>query len=64
MRGRDAQFHLRNCQFTVMSDDGEKIIIKIRKRSHTPILMGVEKLRRPFSVPWLDNKAVEIEWTA
>jgi len=44
--------------------DGNKIIIKIRKRAHTPILKGVEKLKRPFPVPWLDNKTVEIEWTA
>ena len=44
--------------------DGEKFVVKIRKRSHTPILMGVEKLQKPFSVPWLDNKTIEIEWTA
>lgn len=44
--------------------DGEKFVIKIRKRSHTPILRGVEKLQMPFNVPWLDNKPMEIEWTA
>ncbi|MBT9142292.1 MAG: hypothetical protein DDT37_01806 [Firmicutes bacterium] len=44
--------------------DGEKFIIKIRKRSHTPILMGVEKLRNPIVVPWLGNRTVEIVWTA
>ncbi len=43
--------------------DGEKFIIKIRKRSHTPILMGVEKLNKPFAVPWLNNTTVEIVWT-
>lgn len=44
--------------------DGEKFLIKIRKRSHTPILMGIEKLQTPFKVPWLKNKTVEIVWTA
>ena len=44
--------------------NGEKFVVKIRKRSHTPILMGVKKLQNPFPVPWLDNKTVEIEWTA
>jgi len=43
--------------------DGNKITIKIRKRAHTPILKGVEKLNKPFRVPWLDGKNVEIVWT-
>ena len=44
--------------------NGEKFVVKIRKRSHTPILKGVEKLQTPFNVPWLNNKTIEIEWTA
>ena len=44
--------------------DGNKFLIKIRKRSHTPILKEVEKLKYPFQVPWLNNKTLEIEWTA
>ena len=43
--------------------DGKNIIIKIRKRAHTPILKGIEKLNKPFQVPWLDGKTVEIVWT-
>jgi hypothetical protein len=43
--------------------DGERFIIKIRKRAHTPILMGVPKLQRPFTVPWLNNKSLEIIWS-
>ncbi len=43
--------------------DGEKFIIKIRKRSHTPILLGIEKLNKPFVVPWIDNTTMEIVWT-
>lgn len=43
--------------------DGNKFIIKIRKRAHTPILKGVEKLNKPFVVPWLENKTIEIIWT-
>ena len=43
--------------------DGKNFQIKIRKRSYTPILMRVKKISEPFSVPWLDNKTVEIVWT-
>ncbi|OHC06749.1 MAG: hypothetical protein A3J92_07715 [Planctomycetes bacterium RIFOXYC2_FULL_41_27] len=44
--------------------DGENFTVKIRKRAHTPILLGVEKLQQEFSVPWLDNRKIKIEWTA
>ncbi len=44
--------------------DGTRFMIKIRKRAHTPILKEVEKLQTPFHVPWLENKSVEIVWTA
>ncbi|MCK5535621.1 MAG: transposase [Bacteroidales bacterium] len=43
--------------------DGNKFVIKIRKRTHTPILKDVEKLQNPIAVPWLDNKKLEIIWT-
>ena len=44
--------------------DGNNFKIKIRKRAHTPVLKEVEKLQKPFQVPWLSNKSVEIIWTA
>lgn len=44
--------------------DGNKFLIKIRKRAHTPILKEVEKLQKPIYVPWLDGKSIEIIWTA
>ena len=44
--------------------DGNRFMIKIRKRAHTPVLKEVQKLQTPFHVPWLDNKFVEILWTA
>ncbi len=47
-----------------MEFDGKEFIIKIRKRAHTPILLGVEKLTKPFRVPWLDNMPMRIVWTA
>ena len=43
--------------------DGDKFLIKIRKRAHTPILKDVAKLQNPITVPWLDNKKLEIIWT-
>ncbi len=43
--------------------DGKKFVIKIRKRAHTPILKGLDKLQKPFHVPWLNNMTIEIVWT-
>ena len=40
------------------------IVIKIRKRAHTPILLGLKKLTEGVKVPWLDGKKVRIQWTA
>ena len=47
-----------------VSFNGENYQIKIRKRSHTPILKDLKKLQKPFSIPWLNNKKMEIIWTA
>jgi len=44
--------------------DGKEFIIKIRRRAHTPILLGVKQLQESFCVPWLDNRLLRIEWTA
>jgi hypothetical protein len=44
--------------------DGDKFLIKIRKRAHTPILKEVEKLQKPIKVPWLSGRTLEFVWTA
>jgi hypothetical protein len=44
--------------------DGEQFTIKIRKRSHTPILMRQKNLIDGVRVPWLDNRIVRVQWTA
>ncbi len=43
--------------------DGNNFFVKIRKRAHTPILKSVPKLQQSCSVPWLDNRSVQIIWT-
>ena len=43
--------------------DGKNFQVKIRKRGPTPILKGIEKLKKPFQVPWLKEKSIEILWT-
>ncbi len=43
--------------------DGDVFEVRIRKRAHTPILMGVEKLQRPVIVPWLGGKLLRIVFT-
>jgi len=52
-----------NMPGSVIYKDGV-VQIKVRKRAHTPILMGVQKLAHPFHVPWLNNLPIEIVWTA
>lgn len=47
-----------------ISLDGEKLVVKIRKRACTPILLGVASLRNSIRVPWLNNAKLIIEWTA
>lgn len=44
--------------------DGNSFRVKIRKRSITPILRGLDKLKQEIVVPWLDGKPIQIEWTA
>jgi hypothetical protein len=47
-----------------VSYDGNEFVIKIRKRAHTPILMGIPALTEGIFVPWLDGKKLRIVWTA
>jgi transposase len=44
--------------------DGNTFEVRMRKRAHTPILLGVKKLAQPIPVPWLDNRPLRITWTA
>lgn len=44
--------------------DGNRFEIHIRKRSHTPILLGISKLAAPIEVPWLDNRQLKVIWRA
>jgi len=44
--------------------DGNKFIIQVRKNGYTPILKKIDKLQKPFRVPWLDSKLLEIVWMA
>jgi transposase len=47
-----------------ISYDGQNFKVTLRKRAHTPILMGVNALQKGVAVPWLDNRIVHYEWTA
>jgi len=44
--------------------DGDKFIVKIRKRAYTPVLLGVDKLKNPIRIPWWGNHKIEIIWSA
>lgn len=44
--------------------DGNAFEVRMRKRAHTPVLLGVKKLAQPIPVPWLDNRPLSIIWTA
>jgi len=47
-----------------VSYDGHEFVVKIRKRAHTPILLGIQALSEGISVPWLEGKTIRIVWTA
>ncbi len=44
--------------------DGRHFEVRIRKRAHTPILLGVKKLQQPIAVPWLGDRPLRIIFTA
>jgi transposase len=43
--------------------DGRDFEIRIRKRAHTPVLLGVERLRESVEVPWLDGRRLRLVFT-
>ena len=40
--------------------DGENIEVRVRNRAHTSILLGVKKLQRQITVPWLDQRQIRL----
>ncbi|MFH1616452.1 MAG: transposase [Planctomycetota bacterium] len=40
--------------------DGHNFELHIRKRAHTPILLGVKKLQAAMEAPWLDGRQIRI----
>lgn len=44
--------------------DGQEFKVKIRKRSHTPLLLDNKNFSNPIKVPWLGGKPLNIIWTA
>lgn len=44
--------------------DGSKFEVRIRKRAHTPILLGVKKLQDPIEIPWLGGRPLQIKFTS
>ena len=44
--------------------DGNNFEVHIRKRAHTPILLGIKKLGQPIEIPWLEKTVCKIKWRA
>lgn len=44
--------------------DGNSFTVKIRKRSSTPVLLGLDKLNSDIPVPWLGNRPLKIRWVS
>lgn len=42
--------------------DGKNFTLGIRKRAHTPILLGLDKLNKEIKIPWLEGKTLLIKW--
>jgi hypothetical protein len=43
--------------------DGRDFEVRIRKRAHTPLLLGLQSLKHPVRVPWLDNRRLRVVFT-
>jgi len=44
--------------------NGKQFEVRIRKRAHTPILLGVKKLQDPIEIPWLEGRPLHIQFTS
>ncbi|MBC8393901.1 MAG: transposase [Deltaproteobacteria bacterium] len=44
--------------------DGRDFELRIRKRAHTPILLGVRQLQEAMEIPWLDGRQIKIAFTS
>ncbi len=44
--------------------DGRDFEVRIRKRAHTPILLGVKKLQEAIAIPWLKGRRLKITFTS
>ena len=44
--------------------DGNEFQVRIRKRAHTPVLLGVDKINRPIEVPWLEGRKVNLVFSS
>jgi len=42
--------------------DGHNFELHLRKRAHTPVLLGVKKLQDEVEVPWLDGRQIRISF--
>jgi hypothetical protein len=42
--------------------DGDSVIVKMKKKAHTPILKSNEVFRKSWKVPWWGNKNLEYKW--
>ena len=42
--------------------DGHNFELHIRKRAHTPVLLGVKKLQAAMEIPWLDGRQIRISF--
>ena len=47
-----------------VSFDGRDFTLCVRKRAHTPILLGVKRFEEPTEVPWLDGRKIKIAFTS
>lgn len=43
--------------------DGNEFEVRIRKRAHTPVLLGVDKFKEPITVPWLGGRKLKLVFT-
>lgn len=44
--------------------DGDQVMVKLRKKAHTPILKSNPVFQKTYNVPWWDGKSLSFKWSS
>ncbi|ODS38359.1 hypothetical protein BEH94_11055 [Candidatus Altiarchaeales archaeon WOR_SM1_SCG] len=48
----------------VVEVEGNKAVVKMRKKAHTPVLKSNEVFKKSWEIPWFGNKKLGYKWVS